>query len=120
MVEVNGPNYQTFINEATRIDDLLRWIRDDTSFHSRMNAVLEHEAFGKLVAMGDRIIPYLFYVTIQRGASWTIFLLLHKITGENPVPENDAGKFGHTLMHWLRWWIDSKYHDSDVYCGLVD
>lgn len=120
MVETNAENYQKQKKITDEIDSLLEEIDADTAHCSTMRAMLEHPSYAKLVAMGDKIIPYLFYVATQHGASWVHFSLFSELSKANPIPKQDLGRFDRTLMHWLRWYTENpKYQNIDVYFGLV-
>lgn len=121
---VTSENYQKQQVITNRIDQLLQNIHQDTAMFSTSIHTLEHDDFKKLVEMGDKIIPYLFYLITQYGCSQIILLLLHQITKVNPIPKEDAGKFMHSIMHWLKWFLESDYYKderkNDIYFGLVD
>lgn len=120
--EVSARSYEKFCIIAERIDFLLATIKEETAGYSTHIHTLRHPYFIELVGMGDRIIPYLFKVMTQHGASWTHFLLLHEITKHNPVPKEDIGRFDHEILHWLQWYLHSDYYKNvinDVYYGLI-
>ncbi len=120
MVEVNGENYQKQRAITDRIEVLLNQVRQDTAMHSSMRHTLKHPAYLELVGMGERIIPFLFHVATHHGADWTLLCLFAQLSGENPVPPEDAGKFYRIFMHWLKWYTENKkYQNVDVYYGLV-
>lgn len=118
--EVSGENYQKQKAITNNINRLLKRIAVDTGIFSTHNHTVEHESFKELVAMGDKIIPYLFHLMTEHGGSWTYFLLLEQITGQNPVKPSENGKFIHSMIAWMQWYIDSSYYPSDIYFGLVD
>ncbi len=70
--------------------------------------------------MGDKIVNYLFHIITHRGGSWAVFMILRQITGVNPIPKKDNGRFPHVMMHWLRWYTESGYYkNNDIYYNLV-
>ncbi|MEO6302337.1 MAG: hypothetical protein ABIP51_04105 [Bacteroidia bacterium] len=119
-VEVSGENYQ----KQERITDFiikhLKQINKDTGHFSTHIHTIRHESFKELVLMGDKIIPYLFHLMLEEGGSWTYFLLLQEITKEQPVKKENYGKFIHSTIDWLQWYVNSKYYPSDIYFGLVE
>ena len=120
MVQVTYENYQKQLKITRDIDAKLNRIWQDTAVHSTSQTTLDHPDFKALVEMGERIIPYLMHKGTNSGFSWTIIMLLGQITGENPVPEEHAGKFYPQIADWIIWFENSKYKDSDIYFGLVD
>lgn len=119
-VEVSVENYQKFKVVAEEINSKLEKVREATKFHSSPRPTYEHEDFKSLVKMGDRIVPYIFYISMQEGWDWTLLMLLGEILPEVEQPEAIAGRFMHQVHHWLGWYLSSKYSESDVYFGLVD
>jgi hypothetical protein len=119
-VEISGENYEKQQVISSEIRRLLLEIQDDTGMFSTHNHIYEHENFPKLVAMGDRIIPYLFHIVMHYGGSWLIFILLKEITKENPVKKGDWCRYPKVMIAWIQWWVDSKYYHTDVYYGLVE
>ena len=117
--EVSCENYAKCKAITNKIDMLLRNIEEDTSYLSTFHIKVNHESFKALVSMGDKIIPYLFYLGVQRGFSWTIMLLLGSITNENPIKKEHAGKYYHSVSDWLIWFTNSKYCNSNVYFDLI-
>lgn len=117
--EVSCENYAKCKAITNKIDMLLQGIEKDTAYSSTFNVKFNHESFKELVNMGDKIIPYLFYLGVQRGFSWTIMLLLNSITNENPIKKEHVGKYYHSVSDWLIWFTNSKYCNSNVYFDLI-
>lgn len=119
-VEVNPENFKKSVVAMNEIYGLLRELKKDTGGYSTHIHILRHQNFEKLALMGERIIPFLFYTIAQHGIDWITFLLLEKITGENPVPKESTGKIYEITIAWLQWFVKSKYYHSDAYLGLVE
>jgi hypothetical protein len=96
MMQSSVENFLKQQKITNEIDSLLKGIHRDTAGQSTLIHTLRHPNFNSLVAMGDLIIPYLFYRITEDGAAWVYFLLLEEITGENPAKENH-GRFMHSL-----------------------
>lgn len=118
--QITEENHKKYLEIITEIDNCLSKIKKDTgmlSFHDFDN----HADYQKLINMGDKIIPYLFFYATQRnGFSWVILSLFSKLSGENPVQKQHYGKFMHIISDWMNWFIKSKYVNNNVYHGLVD
>lgn len=118
-VEATAENFAKQQLITNEIDKHLRMIHHDTAHMSTHNHTVNHDSFKSLVAMGDKIIPYIFHKMTQYGGSWTYFLLLHEITKEQPVDSKQFGNFIKSTIAWLQWYVQSKYYPSDIYFGLV-
>lgn len=119
-VEVNKENFEKYLVIVNEVYELLHNIKEDTGHLSTSIHIFRHKDFKTLVEKGDKLVPFLFYFIGQYGGDWIIFHLLHEITGAHPVPKEDFGRFYHTMMYWLKWFIESDYYkNNDVYHGLV-
>jgi hypothetical protein len=119
-IEPSGERYAQYKEITTEIDFFLKTIEEDSGLSSSHTIIINHEYFKKLVEMGDKIIPYLFHVMVEHGASWTILILLRHLTQENPIKPEHVGKFYHIFHDWLGWYLDSPYDkNDDIYHGLV-
>ena len=119
-VKPSAERYAEYRVIIEKIDIMLETIDNDTGYQSSHTPILNHEHFKWLVEQGDKIIPYLFHVITHRGCSWTIILLLHQLTSENPIKEEHRGNFYGIIHDWLGWYLTSPYRDKDnIYHGLV-
>jgi len=59
------------------------------------------------------------HLLTQESGDWVYFMLLHDITGENPIKKGHEGRYYHIFIDWLSWYVESKYYPSDIYYGLV-
>ena len=113
-------NYVKYLEITDHINGLISKVRSDTGGYSTHNHMIEHSGFKELVDMGDSIVNYIFYLITHEGSCWLYFHLLRRITGENPVPVEDYGRFPNTIMRWLEWYLKSEYREQDdIYHGLV-
>ena len=60
-----------------------------------------HPAYQEIIGMGEVAVALILEDLKERGGHW--FWALRAITGENPVPPEDAGKIRTMTEHWLRW-----------------
>lgn len=120
--EVNVENYEKFKVVADEINKRLGQISKDTGGYSTHIHTIRHKDFIGLVEMGEKIVPYVFYLGTQRGWSWTLLLLLNEIVADPPViAHDDRGRFMKLIHTWLGWYIESeRYKNIGVYLGLVD
>ena len=120
-VQVNGENFQKQLAITNGINQHLNKIEDDTGCYSFHHHKLKHPSFLELVAMGDKIVNYLFYLMFEYGSSWTILLLLDKVAQNKPeIPKEHAGKFYHQVTDWMTWYLESDYYkNKDIYFNLV-
>jgi len=119
-VEITMENYQKQQKITRLIDAKLNRIWQDTCTSSSHQSTLDHPEFKALVEMGPKIIPYIVHLMTHKGAQWTHFMLLGTLTGENPIPDEAAGRFYLHLAYWILWFEKSKYRDHDVYYGLLN
>jgi len=68
---------------------------------SAMMDMMSLPSFRDLVAMGEKVVP-LILQEIRHRPSF-LFLVLHEITGENPIPPTARGNIGEMISAWLSW-----------------
>src|SRR4051794_40247365 len=83
------------------------WARE-TAHHSSDRIRREHPAHQQIVALGEAAVPLLLRDLETNRRRW--FAALHAITGANPVPAEDAGKFDRMAAAWLAWGRARGYH----------
>jgi hypothetical protein len=76
------------------------WSRH-TQILSSVNEIVGHPAYQQVIAMGPIAVPLILRELQKRPAHW--FAALREITGENPVPAEDAGRMRRMQEHWLNW-----------------
>lgn len=84
-----------------RLDALVKEWDRDTLFLSSTTMMTDHPAFRAIVALGrDAVGPIV--ERLARDPSWLV-LALPRITGENPVPDADAGDLSAIVASWVEW-----------------
>ena len=74
---------------------------EDVAVHSSTTIILAHPNHAKLVAMGMEAVPHI--ITLMRERSHLVLsFVLHEITGEQPIPPEDAGRVRRINEHWLK------------------
>lgn len=66
-----------------------------------------HPAYKEIIALGPPVVPFLLRDLEVSHRHW--FTALSAITGQNPVPEKDAGDILKMVEAWLRWGKDRGY-----------
>lgn len=120
-VEVNSENYNKQRAITDIIDAHLLKIENETGLFSNPNYMLRHDSFKELVAMGDKIVNYLFHIMFEHGSSWIILHILRQIVENKPnIPKEHMGKFKHITVDWMTWYLESDYYkNNDIYYNLV-
>ncbi len=77
-----------------------RWERA-TQLYSSPRQAKAHPAYRDMLAMGRTILPLVFERLRQNPGHW--FLLLHEITGANPVQPGHEGHVRSMVEDWLAW-----------------
>ncbi len=77
-----------------------RW-RDDTAALSSPTAKAVHPAYQRIIGMGPRALPLILREMKREPDDW--FWALTAITGEDPVPPEDAGDMDKMVDAWLRY-----------------
>jgi hypothetical protein len=91
---------------------------DEAAFISRFNGLYEewlqetrfdsfignpyHKCYNKIVRLRERAVPYI--ITKLKEAPSLIFVALLRITGENPVKEENRGIVKKMAEDWIDWW----------------
>lgn len=75
--------------------------RKDTRFLSAVDEIAMHPAYQRIIGMGQKAVPLILRELQQRLDHW--FWALESITGESPVPPEDAGKMQRMREKWLEW-----------------
>ena len=75
--------------------------RDATQYLSSVHAIVLHPAYQKIIGMGERAIPYILKELDTDQGLWA--WALNSISGENPVPPEDAGNMARMADAWRAW-----------------
>lgn len=87
-----------------KFDRLAAEWRQETRFESAASRRAIHWSYQQIIGMGQPVVPILLDELRQNKDNpeyW--FWALAAITGANPVPDEDRGKFSKMSRHWLRW-----------------
>ncbi len=77
-----------------------------------------HPIYKKLIACGKPAIPFLLKDLRNNPLKW--FQALHEISGENPIPDQDAGRVKKMIDLWLAWGKGKGYIDEeDISTGEI-
>lgn len=94
---------QPRLNNETRarFESLVSWWRTETSPLSSLHDIILHPAYQQIIGMGESALPYLLTEMATAPDHWG--WALRAITGEDPVPPEDAGQLDRVAKHWLEW-----------------
>ena len=93
--------------QEKRFEELAdRW-EHDTSHLSNHTIRAKHSAYREIVAMGPGIVHLILARMRNRPGHW--FMALHKLTGENPIPDEDRGNVLKMTEHWMKWGVDNGH-----------
>ena len=102
-----GAAVRHYVQAEQRFLDLAEWWRRETGHLSSIAARSAHPAYQAIIRMGEEAIPLLLRELERRPDHW--FMALHSITGDNPVPDEDAGRLSRMTAAWLEWGKDHGY-----------
>jgi hypothetical protein len=77
-----------------------QWL-DETQVVSSLTEIVLHPAYQQVIGMGEAAVPLIMRELEDEPAPW--FWALQSITGENPVPQEDAGQFRKMAAAWVNW-----------------
>ncbi len=77
-----------------------RWERD-TAFSSSLDEIIASPCLQDIMRMGEAAVPLI--LRELRAQPSLIFLALHGITGENPLPDSARGDIAAATNAWLDW-----------------
>lgn len=84
-----------------KFHDLTSQWRRETALHSSVTAIAMHPAYQQIIGMGTPALPLILQELQREPDHW--FWALGAITGENPIPEKDAGDMEAMTDAWLSW-----------------
>jgi hypothetical protein len=73
----------------------------ETQFLSDAARITRHQAFQQIIALGPDVVPFLLHDLAAQPPLWV--WALPEITGEDPVPESDAGDIRKMSGAWVQW-----------------
>ena len=99
--DITEPATETDAAFARLLAELAARWHEETAHMSKMFRAAEHPAYQEIIAMGERAVPLLLAELESNGGHW--FVALHRITGANPVPKEDAGRVQKMADAWIAW-----------------
>jgi len=78
----------------------IKW-REETRFDSFIGNP-DHNCYDEIVKLGRDVIPYI--IDKLREEPSLIFMPLVRITGKNPVKEENKGIIKKMTEDWIQWW----------------
>jgi hypothetical protein len=81
--------------------------RRDTGGLSLISRKCAHPAYLRIIGLGKRVIPLILEELQQEPDHW--FPALRALTGENPVPPEEAGRMSRMAKAWVNWGRDRGY-----------
>ena len=84
--------------------------RRETSHLSDSDKVTGHPMYRALVALGDRVVPFMLQeLEGENPEHW--FAALHEIIGEDPVSPAQRGRIKEMAAAWLTWGRQHGYRN---------
>jgi hypothetical protein len=95
-------------NDVARIfaASLALWKADEKPTSLMMKRAM-HPAYQRIIGLGPAALPLILRSLEKEPDMW--FWALESITGENPVPEADAGRIPKMVAAWLKWGREHGY-----------
>ena|ERR1700685_641139 len=105
-------------NPAQRFYSLKTQWQAAVRFLSDTNEICTHETYQKIIGMGEKALPFIYYELKNDPDYW--FWALKAITDEDPVPKSDRGNLDEMTQLWLEW-LEERLAPawSEVYCSVV-
>jgi len=75
--------------------------KKETGHLSRMTRKCAHPAYQQIIGMGKDVVQFILQDLKATHSDW--FWALTAITGENPIPNGDAGNVQQMTEAWLQW-----------------
>lgn len=88
--------------------ELVETWRNERGPTSSVTELAIHPAYQRIVAMGQKIIPYLLWELARRPDHW--FWALNAITGADPVKPEHRGKVSKMAEDWIQWGREQGIH----------
>lgn len=85
----------------TRFNDLAEKWASETAHHSMMSKIVLHRSYQEIIGLGRDALPLILKRLAVEPNHW--FWALRAISGEDPVPAADIGRFDAMRHAWLQW-----------------
>lgn len=79
----------------------------ETRYTSSVHEMSDHSCYRAIIAMGNDVVPILLKWLKIKPDHW--FNALKEITGDNPIPDEDAGHLRKMTEAWLKWGREHGY-----------
>lgn len=106
-----GIGYQASAHDQSlgdRFERLVKQWRSDTRDVSSVSDIILHPAYQQIIGLGAAAVPLILRELAQHRDHW--FWALTSITGENPIPNEHAGRMEEMTRIWLQWGHEHGYH----------
>jgi hypothetical protein len=101
MASLKAP--QPAVQQPTELEqlftELAREWRAETAVHSSVTKKAMHPAYQRIIGMGPAVIPLILRDLEREPDHW--FWALTALTGEDPIPPEDAGDIDKMAQAWL-------------------
>jgi hypothetical protein len=87
--------------DQKRFRELVKRWKKGVGHLSSAARMAKHPAYQEIIQMGVTVVPLLLTELKRDPDFW--FAALREITGENPVPEESAGKVKEMTRVWIEW-----------------
>lgn len=84
-----------------RFNDLAEKWKSETAHQSVMSNIVLHRSYQEIIGLGHDVLPLILKNLSVEPNHW--FWALRAISGEDPVPASDIGRFGAMRNAWLKW-----------------
>lgn len=99
-----------FQYHATKFSELSKQWKEETKHLSSAEQKAMHLAYQRIIGMGHMSLRHIFADLANTHDHW--FWALSAITGENPVPLEDAGNIDAMVKAWLEWGKKHQYWEE--------
>ena len=96
-------------NVSKDFEELYNIWKRETFFLSNTTEIVEHPAYRKIIAMGEKVVPLILEKLKTQFDHFSV--ALYEITGENPIPEDLKGDMAEISKAWVEWGILNGYID---------
>jgi hypothetical protein len=84
-------------------DAQIKALEEETAVLSAPSMIRATSSYQDILKQGDDAIDDLMAALREKRVQIPVMLLLHEITGENPVDREDAGNVDKMRKAWLQW-----------------
>lgn len=83
-----------------------KW-KSEIRFISSGSLIISNSAYKEIIEFGPIAIPWIIREVKKRNDHW--FFALEKITGANPIREENVGKIEDMSKDWIEWAEENNY-----------